>query len=149
KHAKRVVRGKETVLDRRASTLGDRPNRVISIRVDDGANVRLLCFITSRRNLLITQRLTTTVRYTAGRGKHLDHVRAIGNDLSDELASFVETHLGIIDGSNRRKDARSRQNAAQDRLAQVLINRTADTLHRGKSGAQRHPGVLDGVSESR
>ena len=64
---------------------------------------------------------------------------------ADLLADLIGRPLRVRDLPERRQDARARQHAAIDRIAQHLVRRRADALHGREAGHQRDVGILGAV----
>src|ERR1043166_3907309 len=92
---------KKTVLYGRTPGLRDSPDRVSPVHMDQGPQAQLRRFIAYHCNLLVAERLPPTVADAAGRGKHLDQVRAIGCGLPHSLANLFGAQLRIINASQR------------------------------------------------
>ena len=119
-------------------------HRLGAVRVHHAAQA-LRPRLTARRiDLLLRQGRHAAVA-DAGRREDLDQVGAVALQLADLFANLIGRPFRIRNLAERRQDARSRQHAAIDRIAQRLVGRRADALHGGEAVDQRDVGVFGAI----
>ena len=94
--------------------------------------------------LIVGHRLLAAVA-DAGGGKDLHHVGAVGLELTHLLADLVGCPAPLVQLADGGEDARPRQDAAGDCLAQLHVVGRPRALDGGEAGEQRHVRVLGGV----
>ena len=141
-----IVCSKRPVLHNCATGFGcGRHRRPVSMH--RRAQPQQLGLATGSFQLLVGQRALAALPDAPGR-ENFHHVGAIHFQLAHRRPDLLHVAGFLIDGIQRRQNARAGNFAAIDGITQVFIFRRAQALHRGEPGCQRPPGIA-GIGQCR
>ena len=132
--------------DRRAPRTHGSRHGVSGVSVDPSALARRPGFAAGGLDLLIGHCPGPALANALGR-EDLDEIGSVSDEPAHSLPDRLRVARVLVDRRDRGEQARPRELAASDRLAQIDVGGRSDALNGGKASHQRDAGVLGRVED--